>query len=283
MRTTPLRHIKRSPTPTSAQAANTVQTAGSISTSQIPPKQVEEGVPHNALESRHFEQTTSGGATESSSNSAQEKSISSSATTESERSTALQSADLDAVNRRATVLPYEERPRIKLYMEQGVVAPLGRVVLFSMQFSSCSPVVIYNATTKMCGLYHFPAARKLTKQGELTNVGDTLSRICKAVQPTIIYLYDGWDMAPDSDTPQWQRVSNVPALAKFFEEICPGIEIVKDGEPRTTVVVSLGESGDIELLFKQTRTKWIDLQSKKVKLPEFCEAFGLKVADPIWL
>jgi hypothetical protein len=72
---------------------------------------------------------------------------------------------------------------IKCTMGQGVVGHLGRVVLVSDQFSSCSPIVMFNAQTGMGGLFHF-AADNWKQQP------DALKVMFQSIRPTVIYLCD---------------------------------------------------------------------------------------------
>jgi len=63
-------------------------------------------------------------------------------------------------------------------MGQGVIADLTRYSLYSDQFSSCSPVVMYNQESHKAGLFHFGAGSLGEQEAELKDmyrqIGPTL-------------------------------------------------------------------------------------------------------------
>ncbi|WP_375509725.1 hypothetical protein [uncultured Nostoc sp.] len=75
----------------------------------------------------------------------------------------------------------EKRRRVELAMGQGVAANLGQFILHSNNFSSCSPIVMFNKTSKIGGLFHFPAK-------SLDETKPSLKAIYKKINPTEIYL-----------------------------------------------------------------------------------------------
>jgi hypothetical protein len=81
----------------------------------------------------------------------------------------------------AGVIPVGHRLTAKLTMGQGLVANLGQLILFSDEFSSCSPIVLYNQHTHMGGLFHFPA-------GAFEEQSDNLRQMYLRVLPTHVYL-----------------------------------------------------------------------------------------------
>lgn len=81
------------------------------------------------------------------------------------------------------VIPVNERHTIKLTMGQGLVANLGQLILYSDEFSSCSPVVMYNQNTHMGGLFHFPAGSLEAQRGNLTSMYNR-------VNPTHVFVND---------------------------------------------------------------------------------------------
>jgi len=205
------------------------------------------------------------------------------------------SHDVTITKTRDTVLPSSERAKLIIRMGQGITGPLGQIYPYSTQFSSCSPVVIYNADTKMCGLYHFPAESKVNKKN---GVGATLAQMCKEVKPTAIYLFEGDEKpSPLSNISKSDgRSADHAALKELFKKICPEIEVNKDLErhgniQRGTILMSLNnDSDDIEFLNPQTSlidtallNKVIDLRTP-AKLPEFCQFFGEKeVKENYWI
>jgi hypothetical protein len=106
-------------------------------------------------------------------------------------------------------VPKAKRPVVKCTMGQGVTGYLDRVVLASDKFSSCSPIILYNAKTRFAGLFHF-YAKGLAKQK------DSLLALYDRVRPTVIYLSDRsvkfeWQTQISHDHEDQQE---------FFEEKC---------------------------------------------------------------
>src|SRR5262249_51457718 len=63
--------------------------------------------------------------------------------------------------------PIKRRPIATLTMGQGLVTNLGQMILFSNEFASCSPIVMFNSGTYMGGLFHFPALGKKHREESL--------------------------------------------------------------------------------------------------------------------
>ena len=104
------------------------------------------------------------------------------------------------------VTPLQNRPTAVLTMGQGLVADLGQIVLYSDDFSTCSPVVLFNQNTRKGSLFHFPAQGLGTMRGHLTNAYNQVS-------PTHVMLNDrtlnvGFNVAMSND---------VPSLTAFFQ------------------------------------------------------------------
>lgn len=80
----------------------------------------------------------------------------------------------------------DQRPTAKLTMGQGLVANLGQVILYSDEFSTCSPIVMFNATNYQGGLFHFPA-------GALSKQAGNLKNMYQRAKPTMIYVNERKD------------------------------------------------------------------------------------------
>ncbi len=76
------------------------------------------------------------------------------------------------------VLPSKCRVLLEVTMGQGVAADLGKTILYSDQFSTCSGVFFYNAKDFKGGLYHFAAH----SYGQLPS----LLAFAKRIKPTWI-------------------------------------------------------------------------------------------------
>jgi hypothetical protein len=136
-----------------------------------------------------------------------------------------------------TALAAGARPVIKLYMEQGVAAPLNRVQLHSAQFSTCSPVVLFNAGTGVGGLFHFGAKA-------LADQRSALRQICALVNPTqVTILLGGGDM-DFKNTPFTE--DQVP-LRTFFQTMCPAAAIAVSDEMYGSITITLGAGGGVSM------------------------------------
>src|SRR5262245_16009614 len=69
---------------------------------------------------------------------------------------------------------------LEVPMRRGVAASLNTYDLYSPGFADCSPVVMFNNTTRSCGLFHFYAG-KMEEQSQL------LKDMANEVSPTVIY------------------------------------------------------------------------------------------------
>lgn len=75
----------------------------------------------------------------------------------------------------------KERPIAELAMGQALISNMGQIILHSQNFSSCSPVIMFNETSGKGGLMHFPA-------GALEQQGENLKTMYAEVQPNVAYL-----------------------------------------------------------------------------------------------
>ncbi len=103
---------------------------------------------------------------------------------------------------------------VKLTMNQAVVADLRELSFHSDNFSSCSPVAMYNAGSHRGGLFHFPG-------GGLggTSTEDTKRRLRQMytdVNPTDVRLNSRF-IAPTEWDPMGQT-SDVPAITNFLQD-----------------------------------------------------------------
>lgn len=90
-------------------------------------------------------------------------------------------------------VPMNVRRIVKLTMSQAVVADLRQLSFFSDNFSSCSPVAMFNAGTFRGGLFHFPGSGLTSKSKEETK--RRLKEMYDDVAPTQVWLNDRF-MAP---------------------------------------------------------------------------------------
>jgi hypothetical protein len=74
-----------------------------------------------------------------------------------------------------------------IHMDQGLVVDLRHDVICSGQFSSCAPIVFYNAATHLGGLYHLGGCSQLDAMQ--THHLRTMETV---VRPTVIYVLCGY-------------------------------------------------------------------------------------------
>ena len=48
------------------------------------------------------------------------------------------------------------RDVVCIYTGQGAAGDFGKIAIYTGQFSTCSPVVMFNQKTRKGGLYHLP-------------------------------------------------------------------------------------------------------------------------------
>jgi hypothetical protein len=103
-------------------------------------------------------------------------------------------------------IPLVQRTVIHCTMGQGVIANLARYSLFSDQFSTCSPVVMFNEQTLQAGLFHYGASS--TKQrAELKDMHDKISPTYIGLNPRELAVKSGPSEGDD-----------VSSLTKFFAD-----------------------------------------------------------------
>lgn len=125
-------------------------------------------------------------------------------------------------------VPMNERRFVKLTMSQAVVADLRQLSLFSDNFSSCSPVAMFNAGTSRGGLFHFPGSGLASNSKEDTK--RRLKQMYDDVAPTQVWLNDRF---------------KEPQMGGFI----PGQP--SDVEPITECLQEFGYAGPISLIAGQ--------------------------------
>jgi hypothetical protein len=82
-----------------------------------------------------------------------------------------------------------------LTMGQGLAVNLGQMILTSDEFSTCSPIVMFNSATHVGGLFHFPALGGLIRGGEDFEESDAQVRAereanLKKQKPNLLNMYN---------------------------------------------------------------------------------------------
>jgi hypothetical protein len=128
-------------------------------------------------------------------------------------------------------VPRTDRPIAELDMGQGLMARLDQLCLYSKEFSSCSPVILYNEISKVGGLYHFPASALKKNLLAMTEeqvqiVKKSLSSMVERIRPTHIFVNERDPYA--DDVSMGYNVMRAPRgwrpdskdLREFFEQSC---------------------------------------------------------------
>jgi hypothetical protein len=158
-------------------------------------------------------------------------------------------------------------------MEQGVAAPLGKVHLYSGQFSTCSPIVMFNRATTVGGLYHFPG-------GGTREHKEVLQAMCNHIRPTHIFIFRG-------NTGPFRKVEKSQAdpqrLESFFRKVSPQSQITH-GAKRSLITITLSEGNGLDMSNSQPDQIKADLRNaKNVELPEGCKLFGAQEVADHWM
>lgn len=101
-----------------------------------------------------------------------------------------------------------QRPVIHCTMGQGVIADLTRYSLYSDQFSSCSPVVMYNQASHKAGLFHFGAGSLGKQEAELKDM-------YRQIEPTLVGLSPRSELSMRTLRME-PAVGDFNTLAEFF-------------------------------------------------------------------
>ncbi|MDJ1183062.1 hypothetical protein [Roseofilum casamattae] len=110
-----------------------------------------------------------------------------------------------------------ESPNVlRVYQGQGGTADLRKTTIVSHNFTTCTPVVMFNNSTKLGGLFHYAT-------GSLDNQAMEMVNMAKYIQPTHVYIYAGAHMnvSPNSEDAQDKELgklhaSNQQEMANFF-------------------------------------------------------------------
>ncbi|HWQ49924.1 MAG TPA: DUF4157 domain-containing protein [Methanosarcina sp.] len=123
-----------------------------------------------------------------------------------------------------SVLPLGQRYKAKLNMGQGLVANLGQYILFSDEFSDCSPIVLFNPESKNGALFHFPsgALKEENEKKDAKNFNiilGALYNMCRNINPTEIHLNKRY--IDNKLGPPLNNRGDRVILKGLFKRICP--------------------------------------------------------------
>ncbi|MDX1908776.1 MAG: hypothetical protein SF053_17195 [Bacteroidia bacterium] len=113
-------------------------------------------------------------------------------------------------------VPLATRRVVKLTMNQAVVADLRQLSFYSDNFSSCSPVAMFNENTFDGGLFHFPGGGlSSNNQQDIADTRRRMQQMYNDVQPTHIWLNSRF-RAPSAWDPFGQP-SDVNPITDFLQ------------------------------------------------------------------
>ena len=193
------------------------------------------------------------------------------------------------------------RPKIQLYMGQGLVGYLGRVIFESMEFSTCSPVVFFNKFTGMGGLYHFPAgSAKALGSTDGSHLAFMLA-MAESIEATDIWVHSGGhsieeakeprrrdsDSSSDDKAPKELSLADQRAiLVQEFKNELPDTNI-HEGIGRGTISVTLGNVDDqtgIKSIHQETDVSMApNYDLADVDPPNYVIRFGFANAGQQWV
>jgi hypothetical protein len=139
-----------------------------------------------------------------------------------------------------------KRPQVELAMGQGVAANLGQLILYSKNFSTCSPIVMFNKTTKIGGLFHFPA-------GQLDQNKPSIKAMYNKIQLTEIHL-DARELPKagyyieetESYNTYKKDVKNLKGFLEEYGFATNDFRLIN--LPTTAYAITLGEDGENVLI-----------------------------------
>ncbi len=165
------------------------------------------------------------------------------------------------------ILPLKKRVLLEVTMGQGVVADLGKTILFSDQFSSCSGVFFYNEKTKKGGIYHFAS-----------NKYDQLSKLvefAKRIKPTWIGIDRRLLKANNNVEKQLNEQAN-EQYDKINEAMLEtGAETIEEIEQSQQYSVYISEASDKPIVKPELVTGEASINlTNKEELPEYLKNFA---------
>lgn len=154
------------------------------------------------------------------------------------------------------------KPVVCVYMGQAAVVFLTEYNLYSGQFSSCCPVILFNKDTNRAGYYHMPGKKDLQGHASIENFDPRDERIvdemAEVVEPTNVWIFPGLSIASVVGAQKkMQAAFNAGPLARNFSNVLLDIPDTATG----SLGVSLDDEGKIKFsqsLPHYTSSTWYD-------------------------
>jgi hypothetical protein len=156
------------------------------------------------------------------------------------------------------------KPILQVTVRQGVVANLDKYDLYSDGFVDCSPVLMFNKTTHLCGLFHFYA-------GQLDEQSKSLTGMADLVKPTWIDIYKGDKSVNPKPKVEELRQKDGAALAKLFAGHVAGTAKVNNVNNYTGKVYVMLREG--KLMIESECMNSVRLRLNKTNTPKDAKLF----------
>jgi hypothetical protein len=164
---------------------------------------------------------------------------------------------------------------VAFYTGQAVVGNMKEFSFYTGQFSTCSPVVMYNEKTNEGGAFHLPG--KSGSRAELLGDWETyIQPMLNLVQPTVVWVFlSGLGSKADREV-----------LAKLFNEhkTTHGktFTIHKDDTERMGIYIS-APNGKLEFSVARSFAHPVHDMKKQKKAPDGCTVLNLGINYDTWL
>ncbi len=161
------------------------------------------------------------------------------------------------------------KPLVNIYMGQAAVVDLTAYNLYSAQFSSCCPVVMFNNTNNKASYYHMPGktVRGVSTIGNLSREDwQIIEWMAAAVNPTKVWIFPGHSVSQQVQAREpMQKALNTRLLALHLAETPLKIP------QKTKVGLAVTMPGD-KITFSAYAPaydagKWFDSQRERDKRP----------------
>ncbi|HXT17133.1 MAG TPA: hypothetical protein VN706_15940 [Gemmatimonadaceae bacterium] len=178
---------------------------------------------------------------------------------------------------------------VAFYTGQGVIGKLSEMSFYTGQFSTCSPVVMFNENTTMAGVYHLPGCNG-TRSKLMTEWATNLMPMADVVNPTHVYLFPSGDASYEEafgQSSQASKYGDRDKLKPFFEEykalFSTKLNIVVETVGRTGIYVSAqGKNIQFATALPTSGVDVHDLKTNR-KEPTGCQVYNMDIDYSIWM
>ena len=184
---------------------------------------------------------------------------------------------------------------IKFYTGQGVTCDLGSVGLYTGQFSSCSPIVLYNHGDGRGGMYHLPGGGG--RDGDFKEYWGTIEAMVEDVDPTWVGLFPTGYGDPSmlasaslslASRPRAEDITGDRDKLKIkFEALMAsrGLYFIVEVHPegRSGIFVRVGLGGlEFASMFPD-KANIVDVKTRRNNLPSGCTLYNPDIDYSDWV